>query len=210
MAYTPSYSNQILPEYTSFNFALWQHVKEILAYYNGLTPGDANYYREMTNGDVYFGYTDKNLKKLNNQTGVEWMLTIQQNWNDKANSLDGSKVGKNLDNAFILPYQFTIRTLHTTTITTASVGDPKFRLAKIFDRLTLDLCDNEDGQSFSVAPNTIDYLGTVQSSLISDTVTIQSDGTNRCLNDRVITDETINSRQFVTGSESYQVGFRVT
>lgn len=205
MPYTPSYIANQTPSFNDFHFSLWQLVKEILAYYDTLSPGDANYFRELQKGSVYFGYSYQNLKQLNSNSDIEYMLTIQYDSTNTANIIDGSKSSLNPEKTFVLPYQFTIRSLTTSTISTKSVGDPKFRIQKIFDRLELDLCNSN--YTFQVIPNSIDYLGTVQTGLSNKQVQITCTS-NRPVDQRFIDNESINNNQYVVGSDSYQIHFR--
>lgn len=205
MPYTPNYIGNNTPNFSDFHFSLWQLVKDILAYYDALTPGDDNYFRELQNGAVFFGYSDQNLKLLNNSSNTEFLITIQYDSTNLASIIDDSKKGFNPSKSFTLPYQFTIRSLTSSAIDQKAVGSPKFRIQKIFDRLEQDLCNSNF--TFQIVPNTINYLGVVQSGLSDKQVQITC-ASNRPVDNRFIDQEAINTSQYITGSDTYQIHFK--
>lgn len=204
MTYLPKYNQNQINNFNDFHFSLWQLIKEILAYYNTLVVGKENYCREMQKGAVFFGYSDQNLNVLNNNSQIEWLLTIQYDVTNTANIINNSRQSFSELKKVVLPYQFNIRCLPTN-LATKSQADPKFRIETIFNKLEKDLCNSDF--KFEIIPNTIQYQGVIQTELSNKKVYINCQS-NKLLDNRFVDNEAINNRQFVVGVETFQICFK--
>lgn len=200
MAYTPKYNTNQLPEYNDFSFSLWKMLQDVLVYYNTTSN------RAVHNGQVEFGFTDESIVELSTNDNIEWLLTVQLDNTNISNTINPSQVGIHEDPFYTFPYIFTLRVASDVGLLNQKVlSDPKFRVIKILQTLQQDVCNSN--YTSTIVPNTIDYYGVTQTNLSNRAVTI-SNTANTVVGEPVVTEETLNSRSFVTANQVFQIFFR--
>lgn len=200
MAYTPSQQPNNIVDLRDFHFSVVEFVNQICAYYNALTNSDPEFCREMQKTIVSYGFSEEELTKLNTTNGAESLISIYYDADDVSNiSLPYNK-GRQLSDQFRLPYYLYIRTLKVSTATTFAQSNEYMRISKMFQILSKALTN--DNFVLTIVPNTISYKGTIQASLSTKPVTINS-GSNSAIGTYSIQQETLNSRQYAVGRASF-------